>query len=123
MLTTKEAIAMLQAKVECITRETSGLDYDCNNARCDLCHFNYAQGTMGEQKEYLKMAINALEKQKNFEKVYRTLIDTIDIVCRALVDITNKECSDYGYTEACNIADSYLEGRLINDDQRTLPGD
>lgn len=62
-MTTDEAIEMVKAKLECITRSTSGKDDDCNNRRCDECPLNYEQGNMGEQKEWLKMSIEAL-KQK-----------------------------------------------------------
>lgn len=62
-MTNEEAAKMLTAKVECMKRETSGIDSDCNDRHCDNCDLCYAQGTMGEQKEALRMAIEALEKQ------------------------------------------------------------
>ena len=62
-MTREEAIKMMKAKLECMTREISGTDYDCNNRSCDDCRFNYAQGNMGEQKEWMKMAIKALEQE------------------------------------------------------------
>lgn len=58
-----EAMKMLEAKVECMKREISGTDLDCNNRNCDECDLCYAQGTMGEQREALQVAIAALEKQ------------------------------------------------------------
>lgn len=48
--------------------------------------------------EVVDKAIKALEQELKFETV-----------CRALVSIADKEGSDYGYTEACDIADMYLE--------------
>ena len=53
---------MLTAKVECMTRDTSGMDEDCNSHNCGECHLCYEQGNMGEQVEYLQMAIKALEE-------------------------------------------------------------
>lgn len=60
-MTREEAIRMLNAKLECMTRDVSGCDDDCNNKRCDECHLCYEQGTTGEQKECLRMAIKALD--------------------------------------------------------------
>ena len=62
-MTNQEAAKMLTAKVECMEREVSGTDFDCNIRNCYRCDLNYEQGTMGEQKEALRMAIEALEKQ------------------------------------------------------------
>lgn len=62
-MTREEAIKMLTAKAECMTRDTSGMDEDCNSHNCDECHLCYEQGNMGEQIEYLQMAIKALEEQ------------------------------------------------------------
>lgn len=62
-MTRKEAIEMLKAKLECLTRDVSGRDDDCNRRLCGECHLNYDKGTMGEQKEYLRMSIEALERQ------------------------------------------------------------
>jgi len=62
-MTREEATNMLKAKLECLKRETSGTDFDCNNSNCDECSLCYEQGNMGEQKEALDMAIKALERQ------------------------------------------------------------
>ena len=63
-MTNEEAIEMMKAKLECMTREVSGVDQDCNMNKCFECDLCYAQGNMGEQKEWLRMAIEALENQK-----------------------------------------------------------
>ena len=63
-MTNQEAIKMLTAKVECIRRETSGTDIDCNLRNCDDCELCYAQGTTGEQRKALNMAISALQAQE-----------------------------------------------------------
>ena len=62
-MTNEQAKKMLKAKLECLKRETSGTDFDCNNSNCDECSLCYEQGNMGEQKEALDMAIKALERQ------------------------------------------------------------
>lgn len=63
-MTNEQAIEMMKAKLECMTREVSGIDLNCNAKKCDDCDLCYAQGNMGEQKEWLRMGIKALENQK-----------------------------------------------------------
>ena len=60
-MTKDEAIKMAKAKLECLERSTSGLWENCNND-CENCNLNYDQGNMGEQKEWLKFAIKAMEQ-------------------------------------------------------------
>jgi hypothetical protein len=62
-MTNQEAIEMLTAKAECIRREASGIDVDCNHRNCDECDLCYKQGTMGDQMEALGVAISALQAQ------------------------------------------------------------
>ena len=65
-MTENEAKEMLQAKLTCIERglKTIYSEEGCDR-NCDGCEYCYAQGTVGEQKEALKMAIMALaEMQK-----------------------------------------------------------
>ena len=62
-MTREDAKKMLKAKLECLKRETSGTDIDCNNKNCDECNLCYEQGNMGEQKEALELAIKALKQQ------------------------------------------------------------
>lgn len=64
-MTNDEAKKMLEAKLECLKRETSGTNYDCNMRLCDGCSLNYEQGNMGEQKEAFDLAIKALEQQQD----------------------------------------------------------
>ena len=61
-MTNKEAKEKLKAKMECLNRETSGTDIDCNSRNCDECNLCYEQGNMGEENEALDLAIKALEK-------------------------------------------------------------
>lgn len=57
----QEAIKILTAKVECMRRETSGTNINCNSHNCDSCELCYAQGTTKEQLEALNKAISALQ--------------------------------------------------------------
>ena len=60
----EQAKKMLKAKLECLKRETSGTDFDCNNSNCDDCPLCYEQGRMWEQKEALQIAIKVLEQRQ-----------------------------------------------------------
>lgn len=60
MVTTKQTIEMLTAKLECLEKRTESdfmkqCKYDCTN-----CILNYKKGTIGEHKEALRMAIEFL---------------------------------------------------------------
>ena len=61
-MTKEEAAKILESKAECMRREISGVYADCNYRKCDDCELNYAQGTMGEQKEAIQVAVEALQK-------------------------------------------------------------
>lgn len=74
-MTNEEAIRMLKAKLECMTRDVSGRDSDCIDRRCDECPLNYEQGNMGEQKEWLRMAIKALEQESKTDKALNLLAE------------------------------------------------
>ena len=67
-MTTQEAIKILESKAECMRREASGTDKDCNYRNCDECDLCYAQGVVGEQIETFRMAIEALEIMENAQK-------------------------------------------------------
>lgn len=56
-MTREEATNILKAKLECYKRQTSETN-DCND--CDKCSLASEQGTMGEQKLALAMAIMEL---------------------------------------------------------------
>jgi hypothetical protein len=74
----QEAIEMLTAKAECIRREASGIDVDCNHRNCDECDLCYKQGTMGDQMEALGVAISALQAQEAKHSTFNQLAtDTI----------------------------------------------
>jgi rubrerythrin len=73
-MTREEAIRMLKAKLECMTRDVSGSDDDCNRKLCGECHLNYEQGNMGEQKEYIRMSIEALEREPCEDAISRQAV-------------------------------------------------
>ena len=81
-MTIDEAKKMLKAKLECLKRETSGTDIDCNYRNCDECDLCYEQGNMGEQKEALQMAIKALESQRWISVSERLPEDYIHVLCQ-----------------------------------------
>ena len=69
-MTNEQAKKMLKAKLECLKRETSGTDF-CNHTNCDDCSLCYEQGNMGEQKEALDMAIEALSQESSEDVISR----------------------------------------------------
>ena len=56
-MTKEEAIEMLHAQLECLTRSIAG----CGEV-CDECTLNYEMGNMGEMRECLRLAIEALRE-------------------------------------------------------------
>ena len=87
-MTNEQAKKMLKAKLECLKRETSGTNFDCNNSNCDECSLCYEQGNMGEQKQALDMAIKALEQEPILDKIraeieaepYVSKMEVLDII-------------------------------------------
>ena len=74
-MTIEDCTNKLIAKEKCMSRETSGTDTDCNFHNCDECSLCYEQGTIGEQKEALRFAIDAMRKyqkitEKRFERMF-----------------------------------------------------
>lgn len=68
---------MLMAKEKCMERETIGTDTDCNYHNCDDCSLCYEQGTMGEQKEALKLAVDTMRKYQEQKKDLEAAIEEI----------------------------------------------
>ena len=68
-MTIEDCTKMLIAKEKCMERETSGIDTDCNSHNCDECSLCYEQGTMGEQKEVLKFAVDTMRKYQKIEQI------------------------------------------------------
>ena len=86
-MTNEQAKKMIKAKLECLKRETSGTDFDCNNSNCDECPLCYEQGNIGEQKEALDMAIKALEQEPCEDTISRQAVRKISYILR--------DCPDY----------------------------
>ncbi len=59
-MTKNEAKEMLQAKLTCMELEDLAFIGKGCSRNCDDCEYNYAQGTRGEQKEALNIAIQSL---------------------------------------------------------------
>lgn len=93
-MTNEQAKKMLKAKLECLKRETSGTDFDCNNSNCDECSLCYEQGNMGEQKEALDMAIKALEQQPCEEYNYKALWEQV----KWERDVATEQLEQLGYS-------------------------
>ena len=106
IMTNEQALKMAKAKLECIERQTSGKTELCNND-CESCSLCYEQGNMGEQKEWLKMAIKALENQCPYVEKSEDCISR-----KAVEEITWEEPS---YTDALNVLTE------IRDKIRALP--
>lgn len=62
-MTEAEAKIMVEAKLRCMELEDLACIGKGCDRNCDDCNYNYMQGTVGEHKEALRMAIKALEKQ------------------------------------------------------------
>ena len=99
-MTNEQAKKMLKAKLECLKNETSGINHDCNMRLCDGCSLNYEQGNMGEQKEALEMAIQALEQEPCEDCVSRN--DVVKAISDWIIE------GEYDYTNATN----YLVRRI-----------
>lgn len=67
-MTDSEAVEKLRAYLKCKAREVKGIYEDCNNKRCDDCDLCYMQGTTGEHRTAIGIAIQALEKQIEMKK-------------------------------------------------------
>lgn len=97
-MTNEQAKNLLKAKLECLKRETSGTDFDCNNSNCDECSICYEQGNMGEQQEALVVAIKALEQQPCEDTISKqAAIDALDEIRHALweIDIPSPSVPEY----------------------------
>lgn len=75
-MTIEDCTKMLIAKEKCMERDTSGTDTECNSYKCDDCSLCYEQGTMGEQKEALKFAVDIMRKHQKIEQIINNAKDS-----------------------------------------------
>lgn len=102
----EQAKKMLKAKLECLKRETSGTDFDCNNSNCDECPLCYQQGNMGEQKEALDMAINALEQHPCEDTISRhAAIDALNGIINRFEQILRDIRESKGDDSVCGMCE------------------
>lgn len=91
-MTRQEAIKILKAKLACMERDMRGTDEDCNERNCLNCDLNYKQGTMGEQMEVLRIAIDALQSAQP-----GPLTEAKVVICKLYLDDLDKykTCNEY----------------------------
>ena len=65
-MTESEAKGFLQGKLDCMKKCSV---FNVRDNGCDNCEYCYSQGNFGNQKEALRIAINALEKQIERKKI------------------------------------------------------
>jgi hypothetical protein len=70
-MTKETAIKMIESKLLCAACEIVGASADCDN-----CRLNYEQGNLGEQQEWLAMALTALKEP---ERVHAHWIDSPNV--------------------------------------------
>ena len=117
-MTESEALNMIQAKLTCMELyDLSCIEKGCDR-KCDNCDYNYAQGNNGEQKEALKVAIQALEKQipKKVDKTEITIQKRK--FATELKQLVHQKCIEINhYVSGCNSPFNYLQ---IADVQESL---
>ena len=80
-MTESEAVEKLKAYAKCQSLQVKGIYEDCNNKICDNCDLCYMQGTTGEHREAIDIAIQALEKQIAMKPIRHTELE--DFKCPA----------------------------------------
>ena len=112
-ITPEETIKILTAKAECMRRETSGIDIDCNYRNCDECDLCYKQGTTGDQMEALRVAISALQAQDVPDTNVGDMVSRQKAI-DAIVNCTN--CGDEktlrAYVQKHNLDNGWIGGIL-----------
>ena len=68
-MTENEAIEKIRAYSKCLARQVKGIYEDCNNKRCDECDLCYMQGTTGEHRKTIDIAIQALEEVQQYRAI------------------------------------------------------
>lgn len=98
-MTEQEAKDMLKAKLKCLELDS---DIEGCDGNCNECEYCYTQGTFGEQKEALAMAIKALEKQIPKKPLYAVVSrdDAVHCpICECFVCF--RGAKEYNYCPKC----------------------
>ena len=74
-MTESEAKTILEAYMECDRRKNDVAYEEQCHKDCDNCKLCYTQGTVGEHREAMNMAIKALEKQIPKKIIRRKAVD------------------------------------------------
>ena len=106
-ITPEEAIKILTAKAECMRRETSGTDLDCNYRNCDECDLCYKQGTTGDQMEALRVAISALQEKDSL--IARLKAEAIK---RNILYMKSGDRYFVGFVDGVRLARSIVDGSI-----------
>ena len=64
-----EAVDKLRAYLKCQENKVKGINVMCNHNMCDDCDLCYMQGTTGEHLTSIELAIQALEKLKEYQQL------------------------------------------------------
>lgn len=65
----REAIEKLRAYLKCQENKVKGINAMCTHNLCDNCGLCYMQGTTGEHLTSIELAIQALEKLKEYQQL------------------------------------------------------
>lgn len=119
MLSIDEAKGMLQAKLTCMElsdKACFSAEEGCNRD-CDSCEYMYGQGTWGEHKKALEMAIKALEELKEARKGFNENRKAgykhgySDGYNKAIDDFAERLKQEY---EPCKAEDNYIYQRVCS---------
>ena len=64
-----EAVDKLKAYLKCQKRQVTGIYEHCYNKKCNNCDLCYMKGTTDEHLTSIELAIQALEKLKEYEQL------------------------------------------------------
>ena len=88
----EEAVKMMKARLKCLECDTNG-----TSENCEECYLNYEQGMLGEQIEWMKVAIKTMEQEPILDKIRAEILDeaishsgTGEEVIQAYVDGLNR---------------------------------
>ena len=89
-MTESEAKGFIQGKLDCMKKCSV---FNVRDNGCDNCEYCYSQGNFGNQKDALRIAINALEKQIERKKMKCKVVS--DNGQTLLMNLMYEEAIDY----------------------------